>query len=191
MPLDAAFLYITSAHSDRSHVNEIEVLKGVLSALSDMAVNQRNILDRTTNFFGRSLIENNETLKELKRAEPADMGTFVDMISYCLFAIIAVLERQYKCYFEIDIREELHREILSARSHNMDAEVMLSVGKERANNPNVDFLAARMRSRKNKVVPWRLDDMYQEIRESIVTWAIGRARKKSKVNRKKDHFIYY
>ena len=49
MPLDAAFLHMTYAQSILNHVNGIEVLKGVLSALRDIAV---NILDQTTNFFG-------------------------------------------------------------------------------------------------------------------------------------------
>ena len=59
--------------------------------------------------------------------------------------------------------------------HNIDAEEimgMFSVGKERAKSANVDFLAGRIRSRKNKVIPW-LGDMYQEKRESIVISDLG------------------
>ena len=61
---------------------------------------------------------------------------------------------------------------------------MYSAGKERAKSANTDFLVARMRARKNKVLPW-LESMYNKKRESIVTWAIRTARQKRVANRKK------
>jgi len=63
----------------------------------------------------RGLSENDETLKEMKRAEPADTDMFVEMTSFCVMAIITMLERQSKRYFDINITEELRRERLSAR----------------------------------------------------------------------------
>lgn len=103
------------------------------------------------------------------------------------YAIIGVLDRQYKRYLEMEITDELREETQTVRLHNIDSEElmgMFSAGKERAKNANVDFLSARMRARKNKVVPW-LDGMFDDKREEIVTWAIGRARRKRRENRKK------
>ena len=184
-------LFYISAQGDLSRVDGIAVVNGVLSTLRDTAANPRHILDRTADFFGRDLNEYDQTLKELMRTEPVDMDMFVEMISSCLIAVITVLERQYKRYFEMDITEELRKETLSAKVHNIDAEEiigMFSAGKERAKNANVDFLIAKMRARNIKVVPW-LDDMYQQKRKSIVTWAIGRARERRNVNRKKDSWM--
>ena len=72
---------------------------------------------------------------------------------------------------------ELRKQTLSARLRNIDSEELMgmySTGRDRAKHVNIDFLVARMRARKNKVVHW-LDNMYQEKRERIVMWSIGRA----------------
>ena len=180
MPLNASVLHICTV--TLIMLMELKVVKDILSVLTDMNVNPKNILDGTTAFFGRDLSDEDTTLKELMSAEPADKDMLSEMYVSCLFTVIIVLECQYKHYFEMDITEHLCNEIFLARTQKIDAEEimgMFSAGKERAKNVNVDFLVSRMRSHKNMVMPW-LDDMYQDKRESIVIWVIGRARKKGR-----------
>ena len=158
-----------------SHLDGIEMVKDIVTSLKLAASNRQNILTQMKDFFGRELDETDVTLAAL-RAQPVDIALFYNlMISACLLAIVTVLERQYQRYFSMELSEELVKETQSARMHNIDAEEimgMFGAGKERAKNANVDFLAARLRSRKNKVVQW-LDDMYEDKRSSIVNWAIG------------------
>ena len=118
------------------------------------------------------------------------MTLFCQMMSACLLGIISVLERQYKGYFLLS-QEELsviESESSSARLHNIDAESvmgMYSAGKERAKHASSDFLASRMKAKKNDVVPW-LDGMFKTKREKVVAWSIGRARRKRVAYKKKQ-----
>ena len=111
-------------------------------------------------------------------------------MSACLLGIISVLERQYKGYFLLS-QEELsliESESSSPRLHNIDAESvmgMYSAGKERAKHASLDFLASRMKAKKNDVVPW-LDGMFKTKREKVVAWSIGRARRKRVAYKKKQ-----
>lgn len=154
--------------------------------MKQAATNPRDTLSRTEDYFGRQL--GHDTTLTALQEEPADLDLFDKMMSACLKTVIVVLERQYKRYFQLDITEELRRETMTARMHNIDAEEIMgsfSANKERAKNANTDFLTARMRSRKNNVVPW-LDDMFASKRNSTVTWAVRRGRKRRKENRMKD-----
>ena len=74
------------------------------------------------------------------------------MFGVCLNAIITVLERQHKRYFEMALTTELCQETETARTHNMDAEKimdMFSALKKRAPNATLAFLSERMRAKKN------------------------------------------
>lgn len=178
--------FYTGAQDELSHIDGIAIVRKVVSTVKDAAANPQATLLRQTDFFGRHLDEDDLTLAAL-RLEPEDMALFAKMMASCLLAVVAVLERQYKRYFELDITEQLRQETVSARLHNIDAESimgMFSAGKERAKNASVDFLSSRMRARKNSVVRW-LDGMYSDQRESILKWAISRARKRRTDVRKK------
>ncbi|XP_014674001.1 PREDICTED: uncharacterized protein LOC106814216 [Priapulus caudatus] len=179
--------FYTSAENSISHMDGVEIVKNVLSSLRDIASAPLNILQQTRDFFGGELKDDDLTLNKLM-IQPPKTEMFSVMLAACLKSIIEVIERQYHRYFEMDVTEQLREQTQSARCHNIDSEEimgMFSAGKERAKHANLDFLVARMRGRKNKVVEW-LDDMGIEKREKIVTWAIGRGRKKRAVNRKKD-----
>ena len=179
-------VFYTAAQQDLSHIDAIDVVRRVMGALKDAAVNPLIILDCTKDFFGRDLGDADETLKSL-RQQPADKELFCSMMSTCIHAIVDVLERQYRRYLEMEVTDELREETQTARLHNINSEElmgMFSTGKEQAKNVNVDFLTARMRARKNQVVPW-LDEMFDEKRKHIVMWSIGRARRKRRANRNK------
>jgi hypothetical protein len=45
-----------------------------------------------------------------------------DPMKNCLTAIVTVLEKQYRRYFDLDVTNELRKETESARCHNIDAE---------------------------------------------------------------------
>ncbi|XP_050404243.1 uncharacterized protein LOC126820380 [Patella vulgata] len=178
--------FYASAESEVSHMEGINIVKDVLCTLRQTLDDPVSIITRNVDFFGGAFKPDDKTLHSLLR-EPVNKDMFRIMATACLKAIIEVLERQYKRYFGMDITEQLRRETESARLHNIDSEEimgMFSAGKERAKNANVDFLVARMRAKKNNVVGW-LDSVYEGKRSRIVTWAIGKARKKRSMNRKK------
>ena len=78
------------------------------------------------------------------------------MIVACLTAVIAVLERQYKRYFGINLTAELKKETESACSHNIDAEEvmgMFSAAKHRVpnatRNPVLPFFQNESKKKSN------------------------------------------
>lgn len=179
-------VFYTGVEEQLSHIDGIGVVKKVVATLEAVAANPQDVLVRSTDFFGRELATSDQTLKAL-RQKPADTSLFDKLMSACLLAVVKVLMRQYKRYFELDITDQLRDETKSARSHNIDSESimgMFSAGQERAKNASVDFLTARMRARKNNVVTW-LNNLYTEERENIMKWAVGRGRKRRKESRKK------
>jgi hypothetical protein len=185
--------FYTAAGNEISHIEGVDVVKRVLAALKEAKEAPLGLLTKDKDFFERELSNADKTLGSLliQPASPASAKILEEMISTCLTAIIAVLERQYARYFDMDMTEKLKEETLSARSHNIDAEEvmgMFSAGKERAKHANVDFLAARMKAKKNRVMSY-LDDMFQDRRERVVNWAIGRAREKRKVTRQKQNEV--
>ena len=145
------------------------------------------LLQSTSHFLGRPLDLNDPILVSLL-TKPTNSSTFIEMMLACLNAIIEVLERQYSKYFQMDITDKLKKETSSARAHNIDAEQvmgMFSAGKERAKNATIDFLAGRMKARKNKVVPY-LDSMSEAKRERVISWAVRRGRQKRALQKQKQ-----
>ena len=78
-----------------------------------MMGNPMTILTRTCDVFGKELTPD-ATLDRL-REKPQDEKMFERMMKACVEAVIAVLERQYKKYFETDISVKLISETKSAR----------------------------------------------------------------------------
>ena len=155
-------------------------------------MNPLSILSRTSDFFGHDLSAEDTTLQKLRVPPSAEnKPLFSQMVMACISAVISVLERQYKRYFDLNVTENLREETKYARSRNIDAEEvmgMFSAGKHRAKNATTSFLSARMRAKQNRDVPY-LDGLYKTKRERTVTWAIGMARKKRVFNRKKQDDI--
>lgn len=84
------------------HVEAISVVKEVVTRLKE----QRSPLTQSNDFFGDALKDSDATLQKL-RDPPKDEDLFKVMMEACLGAIVEVLERQYKKYFEIDLTEKL------------------------------------------------------------------------------------
>ena len=184
--------FYTSAESQIDHVEGISIVRDVIEELERCAKDPMSLLDRNTDFFCQELDISDATLQKL-RLHPSELNEalFAEMTVACVSAVIAVLNRQYKRYFELDITEQLKRETKSARSHNIDAEEimgMFSSAQHRAKNATISFLSARMRARKNQVVPY-LDRMYKKKRERVVTWAIGTARKQRACDKRKHEVV--
>ena len=184
-------MFYTSAERGLDHVTGIGIVKTVVSVLKVATDDPCQVLTRSTDFFGRQLDVGDATLQKLRAAEPSNKEQFSGMVSACLNTTVSVLERQYKKDFELDISEKLRRETASARSHNIDAEEimgMFSAGKQRSKHANMDFLRARMRARKNGVVPY-LDGMFKDGKDRVVDWAVHRARQKRKASQLKQSEI--
>ncbi|KAK6186847.1 hypothetical protein SNE40_006115 [Patella caerulea] len=96
------------------------------------------------------------------------------MMSACIEAVIDVLERQYKKYFDWEISDELRSQTKSARSHNMDAEEimgMFSAAKQKATNATVCYLSCKMKAKKNRTVDY-LDSLEKEKRDMLLRKAV-------------------
>ena len=132
--------FYTSAESQIDHTHGITVVRDVVSALKESSGNPIVLLTRETDFFENRLDEDRDPVLKKLRQCPSDdslRASLCKMIVACLTAVIAVLERQYKCYFGINLTAELKKETESARSHNIDAEEvmgMFSAAKQRAPN---------------------------------------------------------
>ena len=110
-------MFYTSAESDISHVDGIDIIKKVIAVLRDHMHDHPHVLTSSCNFFGGNLdTESDRTSRKLLQP-PFDMESFSGMMKS-----VTVLDRQYKNYFGIDLSERLAEETGSARSHNMDAE---------------------------------------------------------------------
>ena len=181
-----SIFYASSSSATIDHIEGIGVVKNVISELKRTRESPQLALTRNSDFFGRPLSED-PTLVSLQ-GQPSNMDLFARMMSACFEAIIAVLERQYQRYFSMTMTDILKEETSSARLHNIDAEEvmgMFGAMQERAKHASMDFLVARMRAKKNAVVPY-LDEMYEDERERAVSWAIGWGRKKRRVARQKQ-----
>ncbi|KAG1681468.1 hypothetical protein GQR58_011851 [Nymphon striatum] len=119
-------------------------------------------------FFGETL-EDSHTLTALRQA-PKDPDQFRKVMRAVISAVVELLERQYRKYFDTELTEKLKEETKSARSHNIDAEEvmgMFSAAKNRAPNATLCFLSSKMRAQKNRTVAY-LDTLSVEKREDIV-----------------------
>ena len=108
-----------------------------------------------------------------------------------MFAIVAVIERQYNNYFLLEMTDQVVEETNTARLHNMDAEEimgMFSAGKERAKAARVDYLSAKMRAKKKQVLSW-LEGKYQNDKQNIINWASKWSTKKRVASRLRDEQV--
>ena len=164
--------FYRSAEDQIDHVEGIAVVKRVVQKLTV----ERRPLDLLTwekDIFDDQMDSSDATLLAL-RQPPKDPELFTKMMQACLIAILDVLDRQYKKYFDTDVTEQLKEETKSARTHNIDAEEvmgMFSAAKKRAPNATICFLSCKMRAQKNRTVGY-LDAMDKEKRNSILKKAI-------------------
>ena len=156
--------FYTAADVQVAHVEAIPMVRQISEELKCCSANPLSILSRTSDFFGHDLSAVDTTLQKLRVPPSAEnKPLFSQMVVACISAVISVLERQYKRYFDLNVTENLREETKSARSRNIDAEEvmgMFSAGKHRAKNATISFLSARMRAKKNRDVPY-LDGLYK------------------------------
>jgi hypothetical protein len=125
-------------------------------------------------------------LLELQQ-KPIDEDLFMSMMKNCLTAIVTVLEKQYRRYFDLDVTNELRKETESARCHNIDAEQvmgMFSAAKANAPNATLCYISSRLRAQKNRVADY-LDSLEPAKREKLMKLAITLERKVRQRKRKK------
>ncbi|KAK2139856.1 hypothetical protein LSH36_1587g00069 [Paralvinella palmiformis] len=172
------------------HVDGIQHVKEVLIQLKDLKGCPENTLSVSKDIFGSELSSSDATLIKLKQ-HPKDMEIFKDFMRVCLGAITAVLEKQYKKYFALNISGVLRRETKSAWTHNIDAEEvmgMFSALKNKVPSATICYLSSKMRAVKNRTVKY-LDKMPKERRELILKKAINFAQKQRQRKRKKQKNI--
>ena len=181
--------FYTSATDQIHHADGSLMVKNIVSVLSQCANDPISLLSRTTDFFGDALDTSDECLRCLRTypSDPVLQQRLTEMLSTCLHAVIAVLERQYAEDLQIAVTGEYRKETESARSHNIDAEEvmgMFSSAKQRAPSATLCFISAWIRAKKNRTVDY-LDGMDPEKRDKVVRWSIGKGRKRRSVNRAK------
>ena len=160
--------FYRNAEDQIDHVEGITVVKKVVELLN-VERDPLDLLGWTTDIFGKEMDASDATLQALRQA-PKEPQFFKVMMGACIHAIVDVLERQYRKYFDVDITEKLKQETKSARTHNIDAEEvmgMFSAAKQRAPNATICFLSCKMRAQKNRTVEY-LDVMPNEQRDAIV-----------------------
>ena len=141
-------IFNTSADKQINHLDGIVVIRNVIIALKESCKNPLGLLERD-----KALDKTDTTLKVLHQCCSSDNFSVAisEMFGVCLNAIITILERQHKRYFEMDLTTELCQETETARTHNMDAEIimgMFSALKKRAPNATLAFLSERMRAKR-------------------------------------------
>ena len=101
--------FYTSAESQIDHTHGITVVRDVVSALKESSGNPIVLLTRETDFLENRLDDRDPVLNKLRQCPSDDSlrTRLCEMIVVCLTAVIAVLERQYKCYFGIHLTAEL------------------------------------------------------------------------------------
>ena len=89
--------FYTSAADQIHHANGIIMVKNIISVLTQCANEPISLLSRTTDFFGDSLDTSDECLQCLRTypSDPVLQQRLTEMLSTCLHAVIAVVERQY------------------------------------------------------------------------------------------------
>lgn len=87
--------FYTSVDKQVDHLEGISIVKNVLSSLKEAQQDPISVLTRDTDFFGDALDKCDSTLTRLLEF-PSDKDSFVSMMSVCLSATTAVIERQYK-----------------------------------------------------------------------------------------------
>lgn len=181
--------FYTSAESQISHVEGIEVVRGVVQALHEQIPDPAAICVRDTDFFGAPLDKSDSTLARLTEPPPGEGElAFIGMVSALLQSTITVLERQYQKYFAMDVTDQLRLESESARCHNIDAEEimgMFSALKNKAPNATVCYLASKMRAQKNKTVDY-LDSMPPVALDDVLKAVVSLARQKRNKRRKRQ-----
>lgn len=131
--------FYTSTTTQISHVDGISVVKQVLARAKACCSSPQETLTMKTDFFGDELTPDNRLMK--LQQKPIDEDLFMSMMKNCLTAIVTVLEKQYRRYFDLDVTNELRKETESARCHNIDAEqVMGMFSAAKANAPNATLL---------------------------------------------------
>ena len=177
--------FYTSAADQINHVDGIAIVKAVIAAMKESLKHPEDLVMAERNFFGEE-VEVDPTLTKLREL-PVDPH-FTPMMASCLEAVIAVLERQYTKYFDLNITDKLREETASARSHNTDAEEimgMFSSAKEKSPNATMCFLSCRMRTCKNKTVDY-LDSLEEERREHVLRKAVKLGRLQRDRRKKKQ-----
>ena len=180
-------IFYTNASTDIDPHKGISIVREVVVRIKQCCHDPHSLLLRKTDFFDQDLPETDKTLLKLRQT-PSNSQLFLQMVAACLNAIVTVLERQYKRYFEMDLTEQLRKETESARLHNIDAEEIMgifSAKKQRAKHASVPYMAACMRAKKNRTVE-SLDSMTEDQREQVVMWAISKARAKRNRDRKRQ-----
>nr|XP_047136623.1 uncharacterized protein LOC124813509 [Hydra vulgaris] len=180
-------LFYQSGTGSLSHIEGIKVVKKLLKNVYHVK-NNPMLLFNAKDLFGNS-IKNDKVFKTIVSVCTKDKEV-KQMIILCLSAIIDVLERQYKRYFNLNLSLQLIKETQTARLHNIDAEEimgMFSAAKHRAPNSTLCFLSSKLREIKNNVViiMYYIEKKDEDDKEKIVYWAVNKARTKREMNKKK------
>jgi len=155
--------FYTSAETEINFVERIRVVRKVMEKLKVAADSPEWLLEADEDFFGNLLV-GDATMAALREGVANDNNSYLNMMRYCLIAIVDVINHQYKKHFSWDLHETLEEETKSARSHNIDAEQMVgmfSVAQQRSPNATLCYLSCRLLGQKNGTVAF-LDNLNLE-----------------------------
>ena len=114
--------------STRHHLEDVLLIKKVISVLKECIATPIKILRLEVDFFGNPLDLNDHIISNLRRIDTT--SRFIEMIKVCLEGSVNVIESQYKHYFDMDITDDLMKTSRSVRSSNIAAERCMGIFSE-------------------------------------------------------------
>ncbi|KAK6168629.1 hypothetical protein SNE40_019824 [Patella caerulea] len=127
--------------------NEVNMCSVKVEAL--MAKDEIKLSDFTEDFFGEKLDHSEDPLIW---KDDVDGNQFSMTMKALLKAVFAVIQRQYKNYYNMEDTAERRQILESARTHNIDSEEvmgMFSANIARAPRATLLFVSSKIRSKKN------------------------------------------
>ena len=118
------------------------------------------------------------TVKTLQQHRRGD-AKFGDMVTTCLESICELLNRQYRKYFEGNLKSMLEEKGKSTRLNNIDFEELMGMfgaGKNRAPTSTLCYLSSKIRAQKNKIIEY-LDNIDNDKRDNVVAKSVSLATK--------------
>jgi hypothetical protein len=183
-------VFYTSVENQVNHLECISLVRQALICVKGLISNPNDILTCSADCFGKPLCKDKDPILLCLQQEPIDKNKFEVLVKRSLEAVVKVVERQYKNYFEMNVTDDLIEKTASARSHNIDAEEMMgmfSAAQKRSPSATMCYISSRLRSQKNKVTDY-LDKLSVEERNKVVKFSVKGARnirEKKKMRQKK------
>ena len=184
--------WMTKFYSDETGIGNLDLnihLEQAVESLASYSTDPDLLLTSPYDVFGEVLDVNDGTLQSLHQQTHTIGETFRTLVVKVAEQMKVVVDRQLVRYLSGDLSEpteELKQQTKSAPLHNIQAErimAMMDSEARRVPNATISFVESKIKARVNNSLDW-LTNKPEKQQESIVSYAVGRAARLSKI--KKD-----